>query len=97
MFLFDKGLDQNMEFEADLSAMETAYRTGYDPNGLVEVLRELKRMEAAAPKKGSWFSTHPPLSERIEKCNSRLKKYPDRAGLAELPDRFRAAKKEKAN
>ncbi len=91
--LFDKGLDKNMEFEADLSAMETAYRTGYDPNGLVEVLRELKRIEAVSPKKGSWFSTHPPLSERIEKCKSQLKKYPDGASLAELPDRLRAAKK----
>ena len=95
--LFDKGLDQNMEFEADLSAMKTVYRTGYDPNGLVEVLKELKRIEATSPKKGSWFSTHPPLSERIAKCQSQLKEYPDGAGLAELPDRLQAAKKKMPN
>ncbi len=91
--LFDKGLDKNMEFEADSSAMETAYRTGYDPNGLLEVLKELKRIEASSPKKGSWFSTHPPLSERIVKCGEQLQKYPDRASLAVLPDRLQAVKK----
>ena len=41
--LFDKGLDQGMEFEADVGALETAYRTGYDPNGLIDVLKELKK------------------------------------------------------
>ena len=91
--LFDKGLDKNMEFEADQSALETTYRTGYDPDGLVEVLKELKRIEASSTKKGSWFSTHPPLSERIGKCQTQLKNYPDRASLAELPDRFKDIKK----
>jgi len=35
-----------MEFEADLTAMNTAYRTGYDPGGMIEVLQALKQ---AAP------------------------------------------------
>ncbi len=91
--LFDKGLDKNMEFEADQSALETTYRTGYDPDGLLQVLKELKQIEATSTKKGSWFSTHPPLSERISKCQAQLKKYPDRASLAELPDRFKDIKK----
>ncbi|MDB9823032.1 M48 family metalloprotease [Deltaproteobacteria bacterium] len=86
--LFDKGLDQNMEFEADMAAMETAYRTGYDPRGMVEVLNELKNIETVSQKGGSWFSTHPPLSQRIEKCNSQLGQYPDRANLVQLPERF---------
>ena len=91
--LFDKGLDKNMEFEADLSALETTYRTGYDPDGLVEVLKELERIEASSTKKGSWFTTHPPLPERISKCQAQLKQYPDRKSLAELPDRFKEIKK----
>jgi len=91
--LFDKGLDQNMEFEADQSAMETAYRTGYNPTGLMEVLKELKRIESGSKKKGSWFSTHPPLSERIERCREQLPLYPDRANLAQLPKRFKKEKK----
>jgi len=91
--LFDKGLDQNMEFEADQSAMETADRTGYNPTGLMEVLKELRRIETGSKKKGSWFSTHPPLSERIERCREQLPLYPDRANLAQLPKRFKTEKK----
>jgi len=86
--LFDKGLDKNMEFEADLSAMETTYRTGYDPNGMIEVLTALKAIEASSQKSGSWFSTHPPLSQRIERCKNQLSQYPDRGSLARLPERF---------
>jgi len=86
--LFDRGLDQNMEFEADLTAMETAYRTGYSPNGIIEVLKELKRIEARSKKRGSWFSTHPPLSERIKKCKERLGDYPDWKSMVQLPKRF---------
>ena len=89
--LFDKGLDQNMEFEADRSAMETAYRTGYDPEGIIEVLRELKRIEARSQKQGSWFSTHPPLTERIRRCEASMAQYPDSKSLARVPNRFKKA------
>ena len=91
--LFDKGLDQNMEFEADTSAMETAYRTGYDPNGLIQVLEELKRIQSASTQRGSWFSTHPPLGQRIQNCQDQLRRYPDAKALAHLPDRFNQYKK----
>ncbi len=87
--LFDKGLDKNMEFEADLAAMETAYRTGYDPSGLIRVLEKLQKLEASSKdKNGSWFSTHPPLSERIARLKAQLKKYPDYSSLAVVYDRF---------
>lgn len=91
--LFDKGLDQNMEFEADVSAMETAYRTGYDPEGLMEVLKALVKIQAGSTKKGSWFSTHPPLKERIQKCQTQLSRYPDAKKLARLPERYGEYKK----
>ena len=86
--LFDRGLDQNMEFEADLTGMETAYRTGYNPNGMIEVLEELKRLEAYSQKRGSWFSTHPSLEQRIERCRGRLGRYRDWSTLTQLPERF---------
>jgi predicted Zn-dependent protease len=92
--LFDQGLDKNMEFEADLSAMETAYRTGYNPEGIIEVLEELKRIEAKSAKKGSWFSTHPPLSERIKKCREQLRRYPDWKSMAQLPERYQRYSKQ---
>jgi predicted Zn-dependent protease len=86
--LFDKGLDKNMEFEADASAMKVAYRTGYDPNGMIRVLRMLKKKESAATKKGSWFSTHPPLLNRIDRCDALKKNYPDAKDMARVKNRF---------
>ena len=95
--LFDKGLDQNMEFEADTTAMDTAYRTGYDPNGLVQVLKELKRIQSKSTQKGSWFSTHPPLGQRIQNCQDQLRRYPDAKSLAHLPNRFHQYQKRVPN
>jgi predicted Zn-dependent protease len=86
--LFDKGLDKEMEFEADAAAMETTYRTGYDPRAMINVLRKLKTIQASSEKKGSWFSTHPPLDERIAKLEELLKNYPDAASLAKVKERF---------
>ncbi len=86
--LFDKGLDQGMEYEADQSGMDLAYRTGYDPNGLIRVLTMLQQKQATATSKGSWFSTHPPLSSRLEKCDQLIKNYPDAAQMAEVKNRF---------
>jgi predicted Zn-dependent protease len=86
--LFEKGLDKNLEFEADLSGIDLVYKAGYNPKGFLRVLRMLKENEQKAEKKGSWFSTHPPLSDRIAKCEERLKNYPDAESLAVLQDRF---------
>lgn len=87
--LFDKGLDKDMEFEADLAAMETTYRTGYDPSAMIRVLEKMQKLEASSKdRKGSWFSTHPPLSERIARLQAQLGKYPDHASLASGRERF---------
>lgn len=86
--LFDKGLDKEMEFEADTAAMETTYRTGYDPRAMISVLKKLQKIQASSEKKGSWFSTHPPLDERIEKLEDQLRNYPDAASMAKVKDRF---------
>jgi predicted Zn-dependent protease len=86
--LFDRGLDRNMEFEADLAGMEFAYRTGYDPGGMIRVLQMLQQRERGAQKAGSWFSTHPPLSDRIGRGRQHAARYPDANTLARVPDRF---------
>ena len=53
----------------------------------------LKENEQKANKKGSWFSTHPPLSDRIIKCEESLNNYQDADSLAILNDRFMTFKK----
>lgn len=87
--LFDKGLDKEMEYEADAASMETTYRTGYDPSAMIRVLEKLQKVEATSKdKRGSWFSTHPPLSGRITRLQEQLQKYPDYSSLASVRDRF---------
>lgn len=87
--LFDKGLDKNMEFEADLAAMESTYRTGYNPAAMITVLEKLQKIEASSQdKNGSWFSTHPPLDERIARLRKQLPKYQDYASQATVSARF---------
>ncbi|MEA2059814.1 MAG: M48 family metalloprotease [Thermodesulfobacteriota bacterium] len=86
--LFDKGLDKNKEYEADESGMDVAYRTGYDPNGLIRVLKMLQQKEATAASKGSWFSTHPPLASRLKKCYQWQQQYPDANQMATTQHRF---------
>jgi len=53
--LFEKGLDQNMEYQADATALKTAYRTGYDPEGFVRVLAMLKEKEKRPKRKAPGF------------------------------------------
>jgi len=86
--LFDKGLDKEMEFNADQAGMETAYRTGYDPIGMIEVLKALKKVEGQSKTQGSWFSTHPALNQRIAKLEDLLNQYPGRKDLATVEKRF---------
>jgi predicted Zn-dependent protease len=91
--LFDKGLDKEMEFEADLSGMRAAYRTGYDPGSMIEVLKMLQRNERGATKAGSWYSTHPPLSERVSRTSAEMRQYPDAAQMATVQGRFASFQK----
>ena len=86
--LFDRGLDKSMEYEADLSGIETAYKTGYDPAGLIRVLEKLQQKEASAQWAGSWFSTHPSTNSRIQRCQSEMWKFADAGGLANVRQRF---------
>jgi len=86
--LFDRGLDKNMEYEADRLALNLSYRTGYDPKGLIRVLKKLKSQEGQEVTIGSWFSTHPPLDSRLQKTRSEIARYPDASSMVKSQDRF---------
>lgn len=62
------GRDQ--EREADRVGVELAAEGGWDPDGLASSLRTLEREDELSRRKSgsgvSFFSTHPPLPERVE-------------------------------
>jgi predicted Zn-dependent protease len=55
---------------------------------MIEVLNALKRLEAGSSKPGSWFSTHPPLNQRIQRCRAHLKLFSDYGGTQKNRYRF---------
>jgi beta-barrel assembly-enhancing protease len=73
--LFTKGLDKDLEFEADKYGREFAYRTGYYPGALE---RFIQKLGASKKNQGSIFSsTHPTSRERyslLQKSKFRYKK-----------------------
>lgn len=76
--LFTKGLDKNLEFEADKYGREFAYRMGYYPGGLQNFIRKLGNSTAGS--KSIFMSTHPSASERYNILKKPLNRY-QRASL----------------
>lgn len=72
--LFEKGFDPNTEFQADREARRLTGLTGFDQNGLKQVLQQLAETKPSSRK---IFSTHPPARERIQKL--------DEAGTSDKP------------
>jgi len=60
------GFDRDFESEADLLGLEYLYKTGYDPNGMVDIFEKIEALNKAAPGRiAKYFSTHPPTGDRI--------------------------------
>jgi beta-barrel assembly-enhancing protease len=71
--LFTKGLDKNLEFEADGFGREFAYRVGYFPGGLQNFIRKLGTSRESG--KSIFMSTHPSASERYNKLKKSWARY----------------------
>lgn len=89
--LFEKGLDKELEFEADVHGIAYAYRAGYNPGGLRAYLRALQRQEGRAVSR--LFSTHPSTAERLQRVDETLQAYRDGAGYPYLAERFQTSRK----
>ena len=84
--LFTKGLDQSLEYEADVLALSYTYQAGYSPKGLKNHLKILSRQQGHV--KSVFFSTHPSVKNRIKRIDQALKKYSDTTHLSFLSKRF---------
>ncbi len=86
--LFEKGLDKELEFEADAYGIEYAYRAGYHPNGLRDYLATLQGQEGQAASR--FFSTHPSTSVRLGKAKELAARYTGATKFPYLTERFRS-------
>lgn len=86
--LFEKGLDKEMEFEADTVGIEYTYRAGYHPNGLRDYLATLKAQEGTADSR--FFSTHPSTGERLRRATDTAIRYTGASKYPYLTERFRS-------
>ena len=76
--LINLGYSRSNEFEADAKGLKYIYNAGYNPLGMIEVLKLLKSMEARDPTKLEvWMSTHPATATRLNEIEELIKeKYP---------------------
>ena len=71
--LFTRGLDKNLEFEADQFGMEYAYRMGYHPAGLKDFINILG--QSSSRESSVLVSTHPGPGARFQALTGLLPRY----------------------
>ncbi|MBF0189754.1 MAG: M48 family metalloprotease [Magnetococcales bacterium] len=86
--LFTHGIDKDLEFEADRFGLEYAQRAGYAPSGLQAYLHRLARSQGGATR-SVFFTTHPPVSDRLQRVDGQLTRLPPVKGLALLEERWK--------
>jgi len=71
------GYSRKDEFQADELGTEYAYKSGRDPEGMVQLLEVLKSMHDREPSAiEEFFSSHPKSSNRIEAVNKQIAQIP---------------------
>jgi len=88
--LFTRGLDQNLEFEADQFGVEYAYRVGYFPGGLRDFLNVLGKSQGS---QSIFFSTHPSPRARYDRLSAQMRRYADASLAPVLSNRYAAQTK----
>ena len=88
--LFTRGLDKDLEYEADQVGLEYAYRVGYSPGGLSDFI---KTLAGASGSHSIFFSTHPSPKNRYERLKSLIPKYKATDLNPVLSNRFKSETK----
>jgi predicted Zn-dependent protease len=65
--LLERGYSRDDEFDADSAGARYVKAAGYDPQGLIDFLRRLLKLEKGPNPLGKFFSTHPETQERIDR------------------------------
>ena len=67
-----RGLDKDVEFEADRMGLILAYRAGYDAYGLPDVLQTIGQTNKSDSSVALLFKTHPSPDERLAKLGDSI-------------------------
>ena len=88
--MVNNGYSQNQEFDADSTALSLLIGAGYNPNGLLDMLKELDKTQGKTP--GGFNKTHPTPAKRLASAEKALGKqrYTDTSSYRQK--RFTAVK-----
>jgi beta-barrel assembly-enhancing protease len=57
--------DRAFESEADMLGLEYLYKTGYDPNGMVNIFEKIAALTSQPGRVSKLFQTHPATGDRV--------------------------------
>jgi predicted Zn-dependent protease len=70
--MVNSGYSREQEYEADIAAMHFMAAAGYQPSGLIDMLKELKTVHTVA---SGFNKTHPAPGQRIYYAEKALGRY----------------------
>lgn len=82
-----EGFSQEYESEADAVGWDYLVEANIDPRGMIQTFQKLKMMEDGMKHRHSMpqaFSSHPELSKRIDRLESKWRKLKKKSGFLEL-------------
>lgn len=71
--MVNNGYSQTQEFDADATALGLLAAAGYNPSGLLDMLKELNKIQQG--KSGGFNKTHPAPAQRIANAEKNIAKY----------------------
>lgn len=81
---------RGMETQADVLAVETMAKAGYDPNGMTSFLSTLKGMQQESPGQlAKFFSSHPDTGDRVQQVKTEIAKLPPNFAVKSSDPEFR--------
>lgn len=84
---------REMESQADYLGIETMYKAGYNPQGMVSFFKKLDAAEGGQPGKvAKYFSSHPETVDRIKDIQQEIAKLPPKDYMPESTPGFSRVK-----
>jgi predicted Zn-dependent protease len=75
--LYNSGYSRSNEKSADLNGAKLAAASGFDPNGLTEILDKISKeltLETGSEERSSWLDSHPYTPKRVDELNKYIPK-----------------------